>query len=71
MTDFKKYQVEAACWEDSITRIFFAPNKESAFKAVFKEISRTHPGFDIVRLWGEGKLLWTIDEGWLREHEAF
>lgn len=67
----KTYHVDVSSWEDSTCLSFFAPNKEAAFRAAFKVANRTTPGYEIVRLWGEGKLLWTFEDGWLPPHKAF
>lgn len=66
------YHADALSWEDHTTVHFEAENKEAARRRAASIIDLDLPeGFDFVRLWGKGKLLWTADEGWLPDHEAF
>ena len=63
------YKIDVTSWDDFVTLTLTAPDKESAFRAAHKVAQKRTPGYDVVRLWGEGRILWTCDEGW-REEDA-
>lgn len=68
----KTYHADVVSWSKHHIFHFEAKDKNRAYiRAITISGSEALGKFDFVRLWGEGKLLWTADEGWLPEHEAF
>ena len=60
----KTYRIDVTTWSDFLTHSFGAANKEAALEAAFRVNQKKTPGYDIVRLWGEGQILWTSESGW-------
>ncbi len=68
----KEYHADVTSQENHYTIYIGAENEKAALccAALVVNMDFTED-YDLVRLWGDGKLLWTADEGWLPEQEKF
>lgn len=66
----KEYHADVTSQENHYTIYIGAENEKAALRCAASVVNMDFPdGYDVVRLWGDGKLLWTADEGWLPEHD--